>query len=71
MRISAAVMSDSRLRRSAVIALAVRPFGKRSSNGSKIAHSWPEFVAGAERDAVHAGVHGRRRHARRVEHDAE
>ena len=69
MRISAAVMSASRLRSSAVIALAVRPFGKRSSNGSNIAHSWPEFVAGAERDAVHAGVDGGRRHAGRAEHD--
>ena len=45
MRISAAVTSDSRLRSSAAIAAAVSPFGKRSSNGSKIAHIWPEFVA--------------------------
>ncbi len=46
MRISAAVIGASRLRRSAAMTVAVRPRGSRVSNGSKIGHIWPEFVAG-------------------------
>ena len=42
--IAAAVMAAKRLRSSAAITGAVSPLGRRSSNGSKIAQSWPELV---------------------------
>jgi hypothetical protein len=44
MRMTAAETGARRLRSSATIACAVWPFARRSSNGSKIAQSWPELV---------------------------
>ena len=43
MRKSAPVITARRLRKSAVIAAAVCPFFRRSSHGSKIAHSCVEL----------------------------